>query len=47
MNKSAIMAASLKARPGDLRIGTSKTLLFIIGMQIPVASSETRGGRCT
>lgn len=47
MNKSAIMAASLKARPGDLHIGTRKTLLFVTCMQIPVASSETRGGRCT
>lgn len=45
MNKSAIMAASLKARPEDLQIG--KTLLFITGMQIPVASSETSGDRCT
>jgi hypothetical protein len=38
--KSSMMSASLQARPGDLYTAASKTSLFPIGMQTPMASTK-------
>jgi hypothetical protein len=45
--KSSVMSVSLQARPGDLKTAASNTSLLTIGMQTPVASTETRGGKYT
>jgi hypothetical protein len=42
-----MMSALFQAWPGDLHTAPSSTLLLPIGMQIPVASIETRGGLST
>jgi hypothetical protein len=45
--KSSVISASLQQLPGDFYTAASKTSLFPIGMQTPVASTETRYVRST
>jgi len=41
------MSASLQAQPRDLGTAVSETLLFPVGVQTPVAATETRRSRST
>jgi hypothetical protein len=45
--KSSVMSTSFQAWPGDLQTAASSPSLLPVGMQTPVASTETSGGRST
>jgi hypothetical protein len=45
--KSSVMSASLQARLRDLYTTARRISLLPIGIQTPVSSSKTRGGRST
>jgi hypothetical protein len=45
--KGSLMFESFQAWPGDLQTAVSSTSVLPIGMQTPVASIETSGGRST
>jgi hypothetical protein len=45
--KSSVMSVSFQVWPSDLQTAASSTSLLPIGMQTPVASIDTSGGRST